>query len=304
MVCDRISIEDADLFKEIMSKERLIRKEWCFDFFHQHQPNHIYQDVIQILEVARSSTIPRVFLNDYNVYKGECIYESTSAHANLFKEVFTRALDDFEYCANTLDDSNSIKKIIANEVKCYSKDEMYAAITLHDLPENEIGDYPDNESCDVSLKHQQEYLYCTDYVKMYARKDSDFGKHVLELIQSMGTKDSLVGQLLYLADKTSAVLNVLSYDHFNIPVLIHTESPHASRLNLAAMERCDYHKDGYYRASEMWTIDFFELRQFCQYDRTGYFTALIIMYTIIVHRKWYAWRKSTYAEYHHKLDNP
>ena len=74
MVYDRIPVEDAELFKEIMAKESLIKDEWRFKFFDQHRPEHIFHDAIQVLEVARSSTIPRSFLKNYGLCADERIY--------------------------------------------------------------------------------------------------------------------------------------------------------------------------------------------------------------------------------------
>lgn len=304
MLFNRISPEDMDLFKEVMSKECLIRKEWQFNFFDQHRPSHIFQDAIQLLEIARSSTIPRVFLKDYGLCAEERTHESVGSHTNLFKTLFARALDDFEYCTSTLDNTGNTKKIIIDEIDQYSREEMYEAITLHDLPENVYGDWPDNDSCDLYLKHQQETSYFTDFAKLYMRKGPDFGKHVLELLQAMDNRNSLIGQLLYLADKTSAIITALSYDSFGKSPMMEINNPNASQRDRLEMGLCDYQKNGRCKASEMWSIDFFEIRQLCQYDRTGYYTAIIVMCTIMIHRQWYYWRIKAYADYHHRLDNP
>jgi hypothetical protein len=44
----------------------------------------------------------------------------------------------------------------------------------------------------------------------------------------------------------------------------------------------------------MWAIDYFKMRELEQYDDTGYFTALIVAYTLAVNGHWYIWRDHDY----------
>ena len=62
------------------------------------------------------------------------------------------------------------------------------------------------------------------------------------------------------------------------------------------MEICGPHKSGFYKASEMWTIDHLKIRELIRLDDDGFFTALIVMYTLMVNGKWYSWREKDYRK--------
>ena len=70
---------------------------------------------------------------------------------------------------------------------------------------------------------------------------------------------------------------------------------YASALDKKAMVMCDNINNNRCRASEMWTISFFKLKNNILFDRTGYFTALIVMMTLDVNGKWYDWRTKEYV---------
>ena len=44
----------------------------------------------------------------------------------------------------------------------------------------------------------------------------------------------------------------------------------------------------------MWAVDFFKMRKFNELDGSGFFTAIIVMYTLIVKGHWYTWREKDY----------
>ena len=46
---------------------------------------------------------------------------------------------------------------------------------------------------------------------------------------------------------------------------------------------------------------YLQMRKLVQYDDTGFFTALIVMYTLQIHNYWYSWREADYSpEYYNQ----
>ena len=115
----------------------------------------------------------------------------------------------------------------------------------------------------------------------------------------MEEKYGFTGKLLYVADKISAILMVLSYDEMGELSVIGNHNPTISKNESNAMQICDWqltgkNDDKLYKASEIWTIDYFKTRELYKYDYTGLATAILIMYTITVKGKWYNWREKDY----------
>ena len=192
---------------------------------------------------------------------------------------------------------------VRSEMDEYSYREIIEAIRRHDLPENVIGDIPDNgnrndqELAIIERKYQEQYSkYCT-------WNDVEFEENVLSLLDQANEKDTFLGRFIYLADKISAILEVLSYDLANQAnrsirkPMMHISSKNASNYDKKEMEVCDYSKNGFRKASEMWTVDFFKIRKMPQYDDTGYFTAIVVIATLYVKGgQWYNWRYDDYDE--------
>ena len=63
------------------------------------------------------------------------------------------------------------------------------------------------------------------------------------------------------------------------------------------MRICERLDGNYRRASEMWTIDYLKLRRRIQFDDSGFFTSILVMYTLMVNKTWYNWRERDYLEH-------
>ena len=163
---------------------------------------------------------------------------------------------------------------------------------MHDLSENEIGDIPDNGDRNDEEKDALEMAYYEKYAAKFI--DGKLEKHVLRLLGEMQKKNSFTGRMVYLADKVAALIITLCLDEIGYSPMTYMASPHASNRDRAEMRMCDSTKDGMYLASEMWTMDFFEMRNLCQYDDTMFFTALIVAATLRVRGSWYNWREKAY----------
>lgn len=60
------------------------------------------------------------------------------------------------------------------------------------------------------------------------------------------------------------------------------------------MKMCERVTDYAYKASEMWTIDYLKIRKIVDLDTSFFFTAIVVMATLLVNKKWYDWREKDY----------
>lgn len=270
-----------------------VKEEYCRIIFDEatltknpwHTPsaNEMYGIAKQIGEFSESALVLRSYNNRYGLTKTERAYESVGAHTNIVAAIADRALDWYKQTESP----------ILNEG--YSYREIMEAIRLHDLPENLIGDIPDNDSYNAAEKQKDERLYYDVLYRQYSPQNVEFIKKVKRLLDEMEEKSSITGRLIYCADKVAAVMITLQYDlNENSPILKKTSHP--SARDLKEMSLCDKKVRNGCRASEMWTIDWFKARKLIQYDETGFFTSLIIMRTLQVNECWYHWREN---DYHH-----
>ncbi len=244
--------------------------------------SRIHGITIQLLETALSSRILRSFYHVYDHSEMDFAEESVGAHTNLMATLADRAFFTF------FDEEEKIYP-----AECSYRVYMEAA-RRHDLPENVIGDIPDNGERDDKLKAMEEYKYFEEFSEFSPESDRKFEESVNKLLHSMNDRATLLGKMLYMADKTSAVVQVLAEDFAKNSPLMRWGSPKASEFDRKNMEYCDNCINGYFKASEMWTISFLKTRKMSKYDDTGFFTAVIIMTTLIVNHAWYNWREKDY----------
>lgn len=274
-------------YNQIMENERaLTSKEYLIP-----DASRIYDNLVQIIEVAKQSTISRSFNVRYNVTKERSALESVSAHTNLMQEILDKSLT-YIY-GPFFGEPGSEYPLTADH---FSYREIVHACKQHDLPENTIGDIPDNGDRNDEVKAAVEKDYWVEYNSHYRESERLFARSVCKLLANMRDKQGETGRLLYAADKTSALIIVLTYDLLGLNPKMHFTDVLASERDIIEMHFCDYCQEGYYRASEMWTIDFLRLRKINQYDDSGYFTALIVMLTLLVNGRWYNWREHDYEE--------
>ena len=244
----------------------------------------------QLEEIATSATVPRCSATRYGPLEEEDIIpESVSAHTELFSALVDRVLAYIygPYMGKTEDG--------------FTYREIMETIRRHDLPENLIGDLPDNGSRDESDKNRIEKLYLHAFSAGAPCYEEEFEIKVLDLHERMNRKIGFTGQLLYAADKVSAIMSALAYCNQNNSAYVSSKYEGLSKNEAHAMSICDIkHKDpespGHFIcfAYEMWTIDYFKQRKLYKYDSTGLITALLIMFTVITKGTWYDWREKDY----------
>ena len=253
-----------------------------------YNPTYMCSLAYQILQVAQNSTVLRCCGPMGHLTDDTVAYESVGAHTNLVDTLVTSGL-------------NHIYGWGVNPPN-YDRCTISAASKIHDLPENILGDTPNNSlhKKDEEKKSRIEDFYWENYTALYP--DDAPSELILQLVKEMRTQSSPEGRLLYTADKLSAIIAALHYDQLFLqdkiphPPMAHPSDPEISPENRAAMAVADLEPFiGHFLLSEIWTADFLSQRKLTQFDDSGFFTAILIMATLICHDSaWYSWRDKEY----------
>lgn len=286
------------MFSEIMQQEV---------YYILPPSKHPYRDVLfnpeyfenlarRILEITENSTVLRCCATNGRLTEDIFASESVAAHTNLVLALTDYAID--HPCYPRENHSH------------YSHREITEAIRLHDLPENEIGDIPDNENLEHARKATQEAEYYKRFFSYYPNYRRSFIENVKSILAEMESKSTELGSTIYLADKISAIIMALYYDSIDLNPYAKAQDRSLSRSGRKATELCDrviyltepttggipFFNSGYY-LSELWTIDYFIGRRLYRYDFNGFFTATLVMTTLITKGHWYKWRENDYRHF-------
>lgn len=243
------------------------------------EPNSIKNTAKRILEIAENSTVLRCGNRIGHLTRDTIAYESDGAHTNLVRAIANYALD-FVYGWG--------------ESPGFTRREIDEAILIHDLPENVFDDIPDNGSRDELQKLKDENAYYAKFLEYYEPYDRTFVVHIAQLLCEMNAKSTEIGRIIYLADKLSAIIMMLAYDNLDMLPRANPSESSLSSVSRTEINLCELRKDNSILLSELWTVDFLFGRELNQYDDTGFFTALLVMATLLVHDKWYQWREDQY----------
>ncbi|MBR2998370.1 HD domain-containing protein [Candidatus Saccharibacteria bacterium] len=270
-------------FSRIMENEALLTgRDWP-----KHDPKVIFKISKQIMEVAMNSFVLRGYNGRYGLTMPTqtCAYESVGAHANLLSEIVDAYLSYF------------YGEDVETHSLGYSYRTIMKAVRRHDLPENVIGDIPDNGSRDPAEKRQDELQYYQEFAAFALDHEVQTEAAVAKLLSEMEDRSTPAGQMLYCADKVSANIITLCYDKRGTPPRMKHNTHFASDRDKREMAVCDDQRFSSCKASEMWTVDFIRERRITRYDEFGFFVALLVMITLIVNNKWYSWRESDYDKF-------
>ena len=250
-------------------------------------PAEIFAIAERIYCNAGLNFVPRSYNGSYGLSKTEITYESVGAHTNLVGAIAEEAMDffyghGFGYTERTIDG--------------YLYQDVIDAIHAHDLAELKYGDLADNGSHDKDSKFESELLYLQKYLETYPMAVRHEKTAILKLFKEMETQSSHTGKVIYLADKAAALIATLYLDSIKCSPMIRMSSSYASDRDKSEMRSCDRSYDGAYKASEMWAVDYFVERKIVDIDESLFFTALIVMMTLIVNGRWYNWREKFYQE--------
>jgi hypothetical protein len=192
------------------------------------------------------------------------------------------------------------------------------AIEIHDLPENKFTDIPDNgckEHTD-GTKIANERGFFANYRLFLSKQECDTYDKALDLIRRAEDPSDVGAELFYLIDKLSAIISPLTaYYDYRLTIMrsevmpsddirpsIFFTSVEEAPIDLSPreIEEIKIIYSGYIPKTfcvpifEMWTADYFNCRKLYKYDKTGFFTAFLIAYTLAMKGEWYKWREHDY----------
>lgn len=273
----------------------VITKEVRFTEGQVRIPNMSAEEILgvtnQLRSIARSSTVLRACGTRYGLTKDKIAFESVGAHTNLMSAIVDRVLS-LQYGSNFSQTEDG-----------FTYRDIMEVARRHDLPENVIGDIPDNGNRNNGKLALEERSFWKEFAENSPARERGFEERVKKLQDLMNLKKSFSGKLLYAADKASATIQVFEYDSMDYIPYITTAREDLSENELNAMKICDYRisaprlmspPPAGFMASELWMIDYFKGRELYRNDTTGLITAILIMDAIIINGKWYDWRKEDY----------
>ena len=218
--------------------------------------------------------------------QAQTAYASVGAHTFIMMSLLDRAID---YCFDAMG---------MHYICGYNYREIMEAARRHDLPENVIGDIPDDGTRDDEAKQTDEEKYWNDFSSYSSEHEAqNFERRVNDLLYMMNNRNTEIGNFLYLADKFSAIIEVLTYDRNGYAPVKSMVDRDLSPQDRESMRYCDYKNMGDYKASEMWTVGYFKQRNLTKIDKYGFYTAIVVMATLIVNEKWYDWRQEDYQSF-------
>ena len=235
---------------------------------------------LRLLEVAKNSTVLRCGNTLGHLTKDTIAYESDGAHTNLVRTLVKYAMDFiYGWGANSPN---------------YYREEIDEAALIHDLPENITGDIPDNRNRDEKKKQQVENAYIEEFMAKHRPRKAIHAHKVKKLLQEMERKSTPEGRLLYAADKLSAILMMLILDHLELYPHAFPGEAAICKMTDEELNFCTKRPDGSILLSDAWTIDFLHGRTLNRFDDYSFFTAILVMSTLLVKGEWYQWRYNQY----------
>ena len=274
----------TDQYTKIMNNERKLAKRGL-GWAPIMEANEAYRTATRLVEVVANSFVKRGYNTKYHVSGYATMSESVGAHTNLVSDILRKYLR-YEYGNGSVTTDG------------YDFLTVLEAAGRHDLPENKTGDIPDDGNRDEVAKRKTEQDYLCWYSGLAPSRDEDYEKGIFNLLNEMEEKCSVTGRALYMADKISALIVTLylSFSREHETPYIMMNDPSASARDLEEIQIIresdgDMNSRRHFKASEMWAVDYFISREIVQYDDDGFFTALVVMMTLLLNDgKWYRWR--------------
>ena len=245
------------------------------------EPNYMFGVANRLLEIAKSSIVSCHSNRAGRLTTEEIAYESVAAHTNLVQAMVDYAVDHiYDDMSRSLYDRRVIRE----------------AIRLYDLPKNETGDTDGICKRDEVLTDDR-----TDYLdRLFGYYDEDelvFVDHVQWLLKSIDSRSCRMGCMIYVAEKIATIIMMLAYETLGMYPHAFPEDESLSETPCEELAMCEKRSpEGGLLLSELRTIDYLYGRELARYDITGFFTALMIMATLVVHGEWYGWRIRQYRE--------
>ena len=278
-------------YKRIMQEESAMQNDrmpyiWSFE--------EACNTALQLEQIALNSLVDRSYNSIYHLHGGVASFESDGAHTN-FVDSLAFACIRRHYGPNIF---------ILDETRGITTEHVHEAIKRHDLEENRTGDCPDSsdEKDRLEAKFEREVIYQREYCQLSPSRNSEFDEKVNLLLDEMRHQSSELGKIIYVADKIAAVLFLLTLqktgrDAYRTIRETNLTDRDKREIYTIAGEVEPFFLQ-HFLGSEMWTVDYLSERNIARYDTTGFYTSILVAYTLIVRGEWYEWRERQYYAHH------
>lgn len=239
------------------------------------------QTISQLNDIASSGQRRAAFSENYSLNplkEKEPYVESIAAHSALTEAFFERAL--IEYYGEDFGEPNAKKQKTEDG---YSYREAMEAARIYSLHQIQ-GDKSANE---------EEPIFYGKYVGGYGR-GALFAQNVVKLLESKKNPTTQTEKMLYLAANAATIFYALSRDRNNDGFVIERGHPWLNDKEKAALIKLPTHTGNHVKVSQFLLYKYFKMDQLTLLDDTGFFTAIIIQYTLNVYGFWPAWREDDY----------
>ncbi len=243
----------------------------------QYTSFSLKQSISQLVDIANSGCIKIPFTQNYVskplLEKNE-ILESIAAHTELTTALFERAL--IEAYGEDFGEPGAKNQRTEDG---YSYREAMEAARIYNL---------------YKVQKDDKKLFYGRYVGGYGR-GAAFGQQVIKLTVSIGeTPTTATEKMLLLADRTATIFLALTKDRRNEPGTISRGHPWLSDEEKDALKKLPLYVKSDVQVSQYLLYKFFKIDKLTLLDDTGYFTAIIIAYTLNIVGYWPSWREDDY----------
>lgn len=258
------------------------------------------QAIVQLQDIAASGIARNPFEQNYT--DAEITSQKTpsrtpvvtiAAHSALSLSIFERALIS-HYGADFGEPNTKTDRTEDG----YTYREAMEAARIYNLPR-------------LKVKEDSREIYLSKYIGGYGR-GVEFAQHVLQLAGSSeklanslsgpaNSSENLVGtasateKMLYLADRTSTIFMALYLDMTNRSGVISRGNPLLTDGERTILRSLPSYVGSGVKTSQFLAYKYLKTDNLPSLDDTGYFTALIIAYTLNVNGTWYHWREEDYV---------
>ncbi|MBO7561241.1 hypothetical protein J6T21_04450 [Candidatus Saccharibacteria bacterium] len=254
--------------------------------------NYIYNNV-------ELGFIPKHTAIKANGFHDFAMPESIAAHTNTMMAIY-----------------DAFRDVLSRHTFRYDKLVFMTAIRKHDLAENTYLGYPDNhyhdfERVERDLNEANFFMKFDRYVPRSGMDDYKKANQLIEESRALNTPD---GKAFHLCDKLAMIINPLTaYRNYlsecvtygrkepvvNPPInFTYAEDSRPTpeeKLILKAI-RNNSLPSMPIPAYELYTGDYLEVSKMYRYDDFGFFTNILIAYTLATTGRWYNWRETTYRD--------
>lgn len=256
-----------------------------------NDPELVYSLTQVLMETAENSKVLRSGEIQSGNTKDTRAYESDGAHVNLVQMLVSLYIETMLYrkipFRYILGHPNVFIKRLYRRFTWPHWSIIEAVIKMHDFPENEFNDIPDNGTRNETLKRNEERFYLEKledyYIKIYGERKA---KKIFQLHYKFAKHSTPLGRVIYCADKIAAPLYFINSDGSGERSYVSRKEVEKSETNKQSAKLCEETEQGIL-TSLLWLADYLYTRKLIKYDEDMFFTAIAVMMTLIVYGEWF-----------------